>query len=211
MVEWIARDYSKADIDKAGAFLVPWWHGRFHPHGQELGHAYGVVENWRTCHSYPLNAFQVNLRSRARRVEGDALVAQRLKRFSSVMDKLAREPNMKLSQMQDLGGCRAIMSSVRAVDELAAIYRAQHAEQEAALKVYDYLRSPKADGYRGIHVVGRFAARAEARKPWNGQRIEVQLRSRLQHAFATAVETVTTFTRTYLKIEASIEMRYAAC
>ena len=115
------------------------------------------------------------------------------------MDKLAREPNMKLSQMQDLGGCRAIVSSVRAVDELAALYRAQHTELEGTLKVYDYLRWPKADGYRGIHVVGRFAARVEAREPWNGQRIEVQLRSRLQHAFATAVETVTTFTRSPLK------------
>ena len=91
------------------------------------------------------------------------------------------------------------MSSVRAVDDFAARYHARHTEAEGTLKVYDYLRSPKADGYRGIHVVGRFAARAEARQPWNGQRIEVQLRSRLQHAFATAVETVTTFTRSPLK------------
>jgi hypothetical protein len=51
--------------------------------------------------------------------------------------------------------------------------------------------APKAkNGYRGIHVVGRYAARAETSEPWNGQRIEIQLRTQLQHAFATAVETV---------------------
>lgn len=200
MGEWVRREHSKGEIDRAGAILVPWWRGG--PKPAELGEAYRVVENWRTCHSYPLNAFQVILRSRARRVEQDALIAQRLKRFISMMNKLAREPNMKLSQMQDLGGCRAIMSSVQAVDNLLALHRGQEPnlfEGEGRLRVYDYIRNPKADGYRGIHVVGRFVARSEAREHWNGQRIEVQLRSRLQHSFATAVETVTTFTRTPLK------------
>lgn len=115
----------------------------------ELGRNYAVLENWRTCHAYPLNAFQVNLRSRAKRVEQDALVAQRLKRFASVMNKLAREPQMKLSQMQDLGGCRAIMSTVQAVDDLVGLYRGldpQLFESEGSLKLYDYIRHPKADG-----------------------------------------------------------------
>jgi hypothetical protein len=34
------------------------------------------------------------------------------------MNKLTGEPRMKLSQMQDLGGCRAIMSSIDAVEQL---------------------------------------------------------------------------------------------
>lgn len=200
MAEWVRREYSKGEIDRAGAVLVPWWEQG--PSPDDLGRCYMVVENWRTCHAYPLNAFQVNLRARARRVEPDALIAQRLKRFSSVMHKLSREPKMKLSQMQDLGGCRAIMSSVKAVDELLCLYRGRDADRydsEGALKVYDYIRQPKVDGYRGIHVVGRFTARSDVRQDWNGQRIEVQLRSRLQHAFATAVETVTTFARAPLK------------
>src|SRR6201998_3280092 len=37
---------------------------------------------------------------------------------------------------------------------------------------------------------------------WYGQLIEIQIRSQLQHAFATAVETVTTFTREPLKFGA---------
>ncbi len=202
MAEWICRSHSKGEIDRAGVFLIPWWLGQVELTETELGDAYRIVENWRTCHSYPLNAFQVALRSRARRVEQDALVAQRLKRFASVMNKLAREPTMKLSQMHDLGGCRAIMSSVQAVDDLAGLYRGQGADlfaTEGTLKVYDYILEPKPDGYRSVHVVGRFTARMEAREQWNEQRIEVQLRSRLQHAFATAVEIVTAFTRAPLK------------
>lgn len=66
-------------------------------------------------------------------------------------------------------------------------------------KCYDYIQSPKPDGYRGIHIVGRYRSEDEERAIWNGQRIESQLRSRLQHAFATAVETVTTFTSKPLK------------
>ena len=42
----------------------------------------------------------------------------------------------------------------------------------------------------------------KSREPWNGHRIEIQVRSQLQHAFATAVETVTTFTRQPLKFGA---------
>lgn len=204
MAEWIHREHGKGEIDRAGEFLALWWR-RLPKEADDismLSKTWIVAQNWRTSHAYPLNSFQVNLRARARRVEDGALVAQRLKRISSVLNKLAREPKMKLSQMQDLGGCRAILSDVNAVDKLFGMYRGGDDllfESESNLKCYDYLREPKSDGYRGIHVVGRFAARSEAREDWNGHRIEIQLRSRLQHAFATAVETVTTFTREPLK------------
>jgi len=167
-----------------------------------VGHEYLVVENWRTSHSFPLNTFQVGLRARAKRLEPDALVAQRLKRFASVMNKLAREPRMKLSQMQDLGGCRAIFRDLSSVDRLLEQYRGGDRlvfDPADEIKCYDYIRKPKSDGYRGVHVVGRYSARVGHREAWNGYRIEIQVRSRLQHAFATAVETVTTFTRQPLK------------
>lgn len=201
MAEWVRREYSKGDIDRAGAQLVPWWTYKELP-PEEVGNAFLIVQNWRTSHAFPLNTFQNGLRKRAKRIRPDALVAQRLKRFSSLMNKLTREPQMKLSQMQDLGGCRAILSSIEEVKRLYELYRGEKRtlfDSERALKCYDYIRKPKADGYRGIHVVGRYSARDKDHAPWDGHRIEIQLRSRLQHAFATAVETVTTFTRTPLK------------
>lgn len=42
--------------------------------------------------------------TRAKKVDRDVIVAQRIKRLSSIQLKLERNPNMKLSQMQDLGG-----------------------------------------------------------------------------------------------------------
>lgn len=204
MADWVRRSFGKGQIDRAGKLLTPWWLDRtaHRLDVREIGRHFDIIQNWRTSHAFPLNSFQVNLRSRARRVEKGALVAQRLKRFSSLMNKLAREPQMKLSQMHDLGGCRAIVTDVQAVDELVRLYRGDDKvwyESEGTLKYYDYIRNPKADGYRGIHLVGRYTARQEEQEAWNGQRIEIQLRSRLQHAFATAVETVTTFTREPLK------------
>jgi hypothetical protein len=95
------------------------------------------------------------------------------------------------------------MSNVEAVDRLFEMYRGD--QPEGKLNHDDYIRHPKPDGYRGIHIVGRYSARAETNKFWNGQRIELQLRSKLQHIFATAVETVTTFTREPLKFGAGPE------
>jgi hypothetical protein len=60
----------------------------------------------------------------------------------------------------------------------------------------------KKDGYRGIHVVARYHPRKSEREPWDGHRVEIQMRTRLQHAFSTAVETVTAFTRQPLKFGA---------
>ena len=166
--------------------------------------AYAVVENWRTCHGLPLNVIQAGLRGRTRRVEQNVIVAQRLKRFSSIMNKLAREDDMKLTQMQDLGGCRAIFSDVQAVTAAFRMYGQPEPRlyEEGSLKCYDYIANPKEDGYRGVHVVARYYPRLAARAHWSGQRIEIQLRTKLQHAFATAVETVTKFTREPLKFGA---------
>lgn len=202
MAQWVRPEHSKGKIDKAGETLVPWWKGStLDP--LELADHYGVVENWRTSHAMPLLTFRVGLEKRARRVDSNALVAQRLKRFSSVMNKLVREPNMKLSQMQDLGGCRAIVSEISGVDLLYELYRkGGELPSEQPIRCYDYIRRPKSDGYRGIHVIGRYVAQANTNEPWNGQRVEIQLRTQLEHAFATAVETVTTFTRQPLKFGA---------
>jgi hypothetical protein len=204
MAQWVKCEHSRAQIDRAASALVPWWMNPDlnAPIPEHTGERWKVVQNWRTSHAFPLNTFQTVLRQRARRIEPGAIVAQRLKRISSVMSKLIREPGMKLSRMHDLGGCRAILSDVAAVDRLFEVYCGYSDplfETEGRFRFYDYIRHPKDDGYRGVHVVGRYYSSHPNAVAWNGQRIEIQLRSRLQHAFATTVETVTTFTRQPLK------------
>jgi hypothetical protein len=51
------------------------------------------------------------------------------------------------------------------------------------------VNEPKLDGYRSVHLMYRYSGRAE-RAPWDNLRIEIQLRTKLQHEWATAVEAV---------------------
>src|SRR5207249_3848889 len=82
-----------------------------------------VINNWRSSHSFPLNTFQVSLRHHVKEIDPRGLVAQRIKRLSSIHTKLRRFSWLKLSEMQDIGGCRAIVSSIRRVDALVKLYK----------------------------------------------------------------------------------------
>jgi putative GTP pyrophosphokinase len=62
---------------------------------------------------------------------------------------------------------------------------------------YDYVRHPKPSGYRSIHLVYRYKARGGS--PYDGLLLELQLRTRVQHSWATAVETAGTFLEHSLK------------
>jgi hypothetical protein len=159
--------------------------------------ALAVINNWRSSHSFPLNTLQVNLRKMAGYIDPDPTAAQRIKRLPSIRHKLERFPGMKLSQMQDIGGCRVVLSSVESVHEIVDYYKSRSRVKHQLLREYAYIEHPKTSGYRGVHLVWRYYS---DRKPtYNGLRIEMQIRSRLQHAWATAVETVGTFTQQALK------------
>ena len=158
-----------------------------------------VVNNWRACHGYPLNILQTNLRRAARRFEPTPLIAQRTKRLYSISLKLSRQPSMKLSQMQDIGGCRAVMNNVEAVRKLDNFYRSGSEMKHILASRDDYITTPKPTGYRGIHRVYRYNSDKRVGEKWNDLKIEMQLRSQYQHAWATAVETVGTFLGQALK------------
>ena len=62
----------------------------------------------------------------------------------------------------------------------------------------DYVGCPRESGYRSIHLVYRY--RSDKNPAHNDLKIEMQLAApRLQHAWATAVETVGTFKGQFLK------------
>lgn len=166
-----------------------------------LTDALNVVNNWRTAHAYPLNAFYMTLSGRARKIDAAATLAQRLKRLPSIMLKLVRFPTMKLYQMQDLGGCRAVLKSVAAVREVVDLYKKADIKKKRhqLVREKDYIGCPKTDGYRGIHLVYKYHSGSRSKRMYNGQQIEIQIRSRLQHAWATAVESVQTFSGQALK------------
>src|SRR6266436_5212128 len=172
---------------------------------------FAVIGNWRSSHSYPLQCMKMTLKNRAKEIDQNALIAQRLKRVTSIASKLERFPNMKLSQMQDIGGCRAVVSSVRRVHDLVEVYEESRKKNPTARmefsEKYDYVADPKRDGDRGVHLVYKYRTPSLDRKMYNGLRIEIQLRSQLQHAWSTAVETVSAVTGQALKSNRSEERR----
>jgi len=139
----------------------------------------------------------MNLRNSSAQNDDDPTVAQRIKRLPSIRHKLERMSTMNLSQMQDIGGCRAVLSSVDAVQNLVQYYKITTRMKHRLIREDPYIDQPKDSGYRGHHLVYRYYS--DRSETWNGLAIEMQIRSRLQHAWATAVETVGTFTQQALK------------
>jgi hypothetical protein len=192
MANWGVPLHSKMTVDRAALALVD--------RGTTIldrENALSVVNNWRSSHAFPLNTIQVALRRRAVAIDPDATTAQRIKRLPSITGKIERFPNMKLSRMQDIGGCRVIVTDMAALRELVEKYRSGNGKHTLD-RLDDYIdENPKDSGYRGVHLVYKYTS--DRNETYNGLRIEVQIRTRLQHSWATAVETAGFFTRQALK------------
>jgi len=193
-VAWSEPQYDRKEVDAAGREL-----GKLvFPVETVAGiNALGVINNWRSSHAYPLNTFQITLRRKGRKVERSVIVAQRIKRLESIHAKLARQPTMRMSQMQDIAGCRAVFKNMRSVRRLVAHYKASKFDHIFKSEK-DYISNPKPDGYRCHHLVYEYVG-TEATKAYTGTKIEIQVRTQLQHAWATAVEAVGIFTKQALK------------
>jgi putative GTP pyrophosphokinase len=187
------RKYSNNEIKVAGKILTN--PSEFTE--VELENAQNILTYWRTIHAYPINTFQATLRDKIKRLGfQDTLVAQRLKRSVSIVSKLERFSNMKLSTMQDISGLRAILNDISEVRLMEESYRKSKFKHK--LKDYkDYIDEPAPTGYRGIHLIYQYVN--EQALESNGLRVEIQIRTKLQHAWATAVETMGTFLNQSLK------------
>jgi len=146
----------------------------------------------------------MTLRIKALKIYKEAIVARRLKRLETILDKLgSRETSMNLSRMQDIGGVRAVMKDVSQVYELVGQYTEPGRFSHKLRKPYhDYMAYPKKSGYRGVHLVFEFnntLSRSEHAREYDGLNIELQLRTELQHAWATAVEAIGLVLREELK------------
>lgn len=182
---WPTPNYSRGEVNRAGDTLLAPVEDL-----KEWLDAWTVLSNWRSCHGYPINTFQATLRQKLQNIDNDAIVAQRLKRAVSIVGKLRRLNSMKLSRMQDIAGLRAVVNSLKSVRELHDNYRSSRFKHELVSE-RNYIQYPKESGYRSIHLVYRYkSATAPA---YNGLLIELQIRSKLQHTWATAVETMGVF------------------
>ena len=183
---------SKNQAKKAGEFLAKC----VNPFGEEASFARSVVDEWREAHKEVFLEAPETLKDISYSIDSRAVVVGRLKRMDTIVGKLRRPGlNMKLNEMCDIVGCRVIASDIEAVRQIsAAIENRLNVKPETGVK--DYIAHPKLNGYRSTHVISRHDA------PEAGLTnlfCETQVRTRLQHAWATALETYDVMSRNTLK------------
>jgi hypothetical protein len=186
MTDYPVLGYSMKRIRRVGEALAGnmVWSPEREPEIREI---FEVANNWRDAHFYPMTKLRSELIGKIRKLDLKGVTGARLKRMHSIRKKL-RTIQANLSQIQDLGGCRAILPSIAAVRELVANYKAD--DRHEFFYEDDYIASPKPGGYRCHHVILKFKGGYQEHE---GRRIEIQIRTRLQHSWATAVEAVGTF------------------
>lgn len=187
---------SKREVNRAGKLIAD---------GQGTDKELQLVDQWRAAHGYVINTFQIFFKRRIEKSPASIEFAQRLKRRSTVIDKITRKhPNGQplmsdVTSMQDFAGCRLIFDSLEELTQFRDYVHSSKSMEHVIHKLrhdpgkYDYINRPKSSGYRGIHDVYAHFPRAHRRgsdesKPWHGLLVEVQYRTRVQHAWATALE-----------------------
>lgn len=189
-MNWIEPKYSREKVRKAGKALI-----KSDVNSKKFKEAIPVFHNWRSSHAFPMQIMLDLLRKNAIRIDRRALAVQRLKRVSSIFQKLYREEGMSLSRMEDIAGCRAVVDNSLYVNKLYE--RLKKSKTKNILhRERNYIENPKESGYRGIHLVFKYNGKKES---YRNLAAELQLRSKIQHSWATAVEVVGTFTKQALK------------
>ncbi|NMT33344.1 hypothetical protein HGQ62_01615 [Stenotrophomonas maltophilia] len=110
--------------------------------------------------------------------------------MNTIIDKLKTGRARDLSTMHDLAGCRLIFDRI---EDLEAFREKFHQSRARHVRLhpekYDYIATPKDTGYRGVHDVFSYLVdESSTGSAYNGLRIEIQYRTKAQHAWATAVE-----------------------
>ena len=106
------------------------------------------------------------------RQRGEFPTGRLAKSTVSIVEKLRRE-KIRLSQMQDIAGCRVVVMNVLERDQFVSTLKADFPEAN----VIDRRDNPS-HGYRAVHIIAEVS----------GKPIEIQVRSSLQHLWAELSE-----------------------
>ncbi|MDI5832641.1 RelA/SpoT domain-containing protein (plasmid) [Shewanella xiamenensis] len=191
--------FTKGEIDRAGDSI------RHKVQGEARAEAIRKIQAFREFHLYPLMLLKNHLARTSKKVGRNIIVARRLKRLPTILDKLERPTlngqqnnTIRVTTMQDVAGCRAIVKNKKQlIDLLKRLQQSRSVHQ--IINTRDYLTKPKDDGYGGIHLIYSCYSGQEAAHNWKGAKVEVQLRTELQHAWATSLEIIDTLKGMNLK------------
>lgn len=194
MADFPRFEYTMHDVKRAGEALkgeILWDEER----REEILEIFRIANNWIDSHGYPMFRIKNEALAKIRASKIEGLAPARLKRMRSVRRKLATI-NAKLDQIQDLGGCRIVVPSID--DARLLIRRFDEHAVHPRHNFKSYIDEPKIGGYRSYHAIFKFRGNGES-EVFNNRRVELQIRTHLQHAWATAVEAVGYFRGEELK------------
>lgn len=170
--------YSNSEINKAGEILK-----QKIISSEDEHYARNILENFRWVHIEALRTFRILL---IRKIKSfpNILLSQRLKRTPSIVNKLKINKSMSLSRMQDVWWLRIVSDNIDEIYKIKELIRKSELQPNFKSRFHsekDYIINPKESWYRWIHLVYKFN---------NKCFIEIQIRNKIQHAWATAVEIV---------------------
>ena len=139
------------------------------------------AQRWRAQHALPTeNCFRTLLSSATDFPE--AVLSFRLKRMKSILEKIRRlGKSYQIGTMDDIGGCRIILKDMKQVREAVTVFANRFSLKEGN-SIKNYIDHPRDSGYRSCHLI--------TTNPGvdRDYRVEVQVRTQLQHLWSTAVE-----------------------
>lgn len=167
---------SKARIDKAGRYLSD----TDREYDNEMLELELIFDEYRKDHLEPLTRLTLELQGWLQNHVSDYHIAQRLKRKPQIIRKLNRF-SVRLTQLQDIGGCRIIVNTNNDVNKLHEFISRKLEESTFAkvIRTTDYREKGRDDtGYRALHIIMEVS----------GKMLELQLRSRIQHYWSESIE-----------------------
>lgn len=180
---------SKTRIDRSGRALAR----NEYRSDDEYLEADDVLDQYREAHLEPLSMTTAEVQKWLASYQKSYYLAQRLKRKPQILRKLVRL-NVRLSQLQDIGGLRVIVPRNSDVDDLCRYLKSRISSQHDVeiLKETDYRdKGRDRTGYRALHVILRRS----------GVTLELQIRSRIQHAWSENIERTSVIYGRHLKEE----------
>lgn len=162
-----------------------------------------IFSEWRSSHAILTRELAKTLKRKSIK---NSIISRRLKRQPSIFAKLTRYPQMQLNRMQDIGGVRIILKNQKEVyklsEELIKLYGSnKKAMFELKKPIDDYIANPKEyDGYRSIHHVYSYSGSSKQKEFLRGMLIELQIRTQIQHIWATTLEIFDIKNKSTLKI-----------
>lgn len=108
-----------------------------------------LLQEHRLSFTEPLFKVFQELTDKKNKVQRKAIIAFRLKRISTIINKVIRKPEMQMNRMWDIAGIRIIFDNEQ---QVRRILNTIIEDYEIRGTIRDYFKKPKDIGYKAIHI-----------------------------------------------------------